>query len=81
MKKFISFAVALTLMIPFLFNKPLSTNALARDPNRDGVINIADSVYVRQYLLGVFDDSSPEMMDMNYSGVITLLDADICLYY
>ena len=48
-----------------------------RDPNEDGVITIADNIYIRQYLTGLLTPSYREKMDVNENGLVSLLDANM----
>ncbi len=66
----------------------LSINAIAtfdssKDPNGDGHINIADYVYIVQYLTGhyILTDAAINQLDMNCNGVISIVDANSIIIY
>lgn len=53
-----------------------STAALGdNDPNGDGVINVADAVYINQYLYGYYNPTDESEVDFDESGVITPMDS------
>ena len=55
-----------------------------KDPNGDGVINVADYVYIVQYLNGSLPDITdlnPEQLDLNDNGVVSITDAQMVLVY
>lgn len=48
----------------------------ATDPNGDGKLDISDAVYIRQYLLGVFNTPNLNNLDFDENGIISSLDVE-----
>ena len=53
---------------------PMYTYTYECDINNDGVTNMADSVLLIQYLLGVYDVVNPDMADFDNDGLVTEVD-------
>lgn len=54
----------------------------SKDPNGDGTLNLADALYIYQYLNGVYvlTDTQINQLDMNCNGIISEVDALALLY-
>ena len=79
-KKILTLAIDVVSIIS-LINVPVSSavlNPYNRDPNGDGDINIADCVYILQYLAGNFEPIDLEQLDLDDNGIISQMDSQIC---
>ena len=54
---------------------PMTSSAVNADPNGDGKLSIADTVFIQQYLLGCFEPSNLTALDVDNNGVISQMDA------
>ena len=52
-----------------------NVSATYPDPNGDGMINVADSIYIQMYLLGQINPTSLTVLDFNGNGIITFADS------
>ena len=79
-RKIKSIAITAIMALSSLTALPMSASA-ATDPNGDGVINIADSVYINSYLRGSYEVSDLSALDFNGDYVINLIDKVACQRY
>lgn len=59
---------------------PMSASATT-DPNGDGVVSIADSIYINSYLQGSYEVSDLSALDFNGDYIINLIDKVACQRY
>lgn len=57
-----------------------STFDSSKDPNGDGVLNIADATYILQCLLGRYHPSDYNNLDMDNNGLVTRVDVLLTQY-
>ncbi|MDE6672197.1 MAG: dockerin type I repeat-containing protein [Ruminococcus sp.] len=76
-KRLASFAVAGIMAVISCVSLASSAvpQHLKYDANGDGTVDIADAVYVLQYLNGVFEPSNPEYCDVDGNGIVSYMDA------
>lgn len=80
-------AFTTSLVLAFLAALPLSANAdgnyinLNKNPNGIGGLTIADAVCILQYLAGAFEPSILDQLDINDSGIISQVDAQLIIMY
>lgn len=77
MKKFkkliagvVAAAISAVCMIPYA-----SSAAVTSDPNGDGSLDIADYIYIVQYLAGKFEPADISRLDVDKNGVVSQMDA------
>lgn len=87
-KQFSGVLAATTVLLcsalsPFASASAATTNILLGDANGDGVVNVADTAFMSQYLGGGFATTAKNFtaMDINEDGVIDLTDQDMLSYY
>jgi len=78
MKKTFKLLLPFSLMISmlastFAFNS-IAANGTPPDPNGDGVINSADTVFVQAYLHGNYEVSDITVLDFNEDLVVNYVD-------
>ena len=78
MKKFIK-TILTTAIMATMAVSALTLNVFATgngtDPNGDGVVNIADVVYITSYLKGQFEVTDISAMDFNGDYVVNKADS------
>lgn len=78
MKKFkkliagvVAAAISAVCMIPYAS----SAAEITSDPNGDGSLDIADYIYIVQYLAGKFEPADISRLDVDKNGVVSQMDA------
>lgn len=81
-KKIKSIAITAIMALSSLTALPMSASA-ATDPNGDGIINIADSVFIQSYLNGTigYDFDCLYLLDFNEDCVVDSKDVVGCQRY
>lgn len=74
-RKLASFVVAGIMAV--MSCSSLASSAYNYDANGDGDVNMADAVYIMQYLCGNFEPASLGKCDVDGNGVISPMDAYI----
>ena len=79
---FKSMATTAILALSTLSALPMSASAVT-DPNGDGIINIADSVFIQSYLNGTigYDFDSLYLLDFNEDCIVNSIDVVGCQRY
>lgn len=67
-------AGALAVAVSAVCMMPLASVNAASDPNGDGSFDLADSVYIIQYLAGRFEPKNLSALDVDGNGVISRMD-------
>lgn len=73
--KSLIFCSVFASMAIFPMNEVFAKNTHRTDPNGDGVIDIADSVFITGYLRGGYSVSNIDAMDFNGDLIIDAYDA------
>ena len=73
--KSLIFCSVLTSLAMFPMNEAFAINNHKTDPNGDGVIDIADSVFITGYLRGGYSVSNIDAMDFNGDLIVDAYDA------
>ena len=77
-RRLVSFVVAgLMAVVPCVSLASSAATHLKYDANGDNVENLADAIYILQYLSGVFEPTHPEYCDINGNGIVSIVDADM----
>lgn len=80
-KKVISALTSLCLTLTGLSIMPAAATSMPRDPNGDGIIDIADGVYISQVLKGTYIPSNLTPLDFDQNGVVTMADSEKVFLY
>lgn len=51
------------------------------DPNGNGVWEVADAIYIMQYLAGGFEPTNLAQLDIDQNGVVSMMDAQSIQLY
>lgn len=51
------------------------------DPNGNGVWEVADAIYIMQYLAGAFEPTNLTQLDIDKNGVVSMMDAQSVQLY
>lgn len=81
-------AGALAVAVSAVCMMPLASSAAGpktfnfnKDPNGDGSLDLADSVYIVQCICGRYFESDYKNLDMDDNGLVTQVDALLIRYY
>lgn len=75
-------AVSAVCMMPFVCSAAgPKTFDFDKDPNGDGILNMADATYIIQCLGGYYIPSDYTQLDMDNNGLVTYVDATLIQYY
>ena len=75
MKKFIT--SVLSALATAVCSTAIVSNAAFnpnKDPNGDGVLGIADAVYISQYLCGLFEPTDLSQLDVDDNDIVSIVD-------
>ncbi|MDE6035767.1 MAG: trypsin-like serine protease [Ruminococcus sp.] len=76
-KRLASFVVAgLMAVVPCVSLASSAATHLKYDANNDGIVNLADAVYVQQYLNGGFEPENLDRCDVDRNGVVSSMDVN-----
>ncbi len=74
-KKYLSVIISSLLMIASMYSLMSYAVGNPRNPNGDSVINMADSVYIQQYLDGNLYPINLTALDFDQNGIISQMDS------
>lgn len=82
MKKIISGLISIALVVTNVITSISSASFNPnKDPNGDGVLNLADYVYVKQCLAGKYKPSNLSALDVDDNNVVSDVDAKYIMMY
>lgn len=74
-RKLISSIAAISLAVASAVSLTSSASGTPRDPNGDGIVNMSDAIYIKQYLNGRVLPNNLTSLDFDVNGIISQMDS------